>query len=87
MTSTIKTAAANRNGKKEKLFCCKSRNHALRLVHMKSPTPAKRPIYISPSSHRALQLFAAARDIKLTAAAEMAVVAMTSKPTRKAAAK
>jgi hypothetical protein len=54
---------------------------------MKSPTPAKRPIYISPSSHRALQLFAAARDMKLTAAAEMAVVAMTSKATRKAAAK
>jgi hypothetical protein len=57
------------------------------MVFMKSPTPAKRPIYISPSSHQALQLFAAARDIKLTAAAEMAVVAMTSKPTRKAATK
>ena len=56
-------------------------------IHMKSPTPAKRPIYISPTTHNALQLFCAARDIKLTAAAEMAVVAMIAKSTRKAAAK
>ena len=54
---------------------------------MKSPTTAKRPIYISPTTHNALQLFCASRDMKLTAAAEMAVVAMISKATRKAAAK
>jgi hypothetical protein len=56
---------------------------------MKSPTPAKRPIYISPTAHKALKQFCVDRDMKLTAAADMAVVAMISrsKPTRKAAAK
>ena len=60
-----------------------------RLYHwfMKSPTPTKRPIYISPTAHKALKQFSLDKDIKISAAAEMAVVAMISKSTRKAAAK
>jgi hypothetical protein len=53
---------------------------------MKSPTPAKRPIYIDPTNHTALRMFAAERGIKLTTAANLAVVAMIAK-TKKAAAK
>ena len=54
---------------------------------MKSPTPTKRPIYITVKTHKDLNLFCAARDLKLSAAAEKAVVDMISKSNRKAAAK
>lgn len=54
---------------------------------MKSTTPTKRPIYISPTAHKALKQFSLDKDIKISAAAEMAVVAMISKAAKKAASK
>lgn len=55
---------------------------------MKSPTPTRnRQIYIGPDQHAALRVYAAERQIKLSAAANLAVSALLAKATRKAAAK
>ena len=88
MTTIIWFHWVNGNKKNIKTFLLQKLFFGSTMVFMKSPTkPVKRPIYIDPINHTALKTFAASNRMKLTEAANMAVVAMTSKPTRKAAAK